>query len=125
MEEYKLGDWSSGRKQKAEITLNVRQQTPTEYPIMMRRSRLPSHYVNHQMTTVEDDTETDVTVNVAEAEAALDVTTIKPANETITRAVTAGVTKKVNKSKVLFYNKISCSLRSRTSLLASVSVWEH
>ena len=37
MEEYIFGDWSSGRKQKAEITINVRQITPTEPPILITR----------------------------------------------------------------------------------------
>ena len=41
MEEYKFGDWSSGRKQRAEISLNVRKATPTEHPIIVERVYTP------------------------------------------------------------------------------------
>ena len=41
MEEYKFGDWSSGRKQRAEISLNVRKAIPTEHPIIVERVYTP------------------------------------------------------------------------------------
>ena len=37
MEEYKFGDWSSGEKVTAEVSLSVRQRAPTEYPIIVER----------------------------------------------------------------------------------------
>ena len=59
MEEYQLGDWSSGEKHKAEMTLNVRPLTPTEHPIMIERMFSPEGMVlspqtaEVQMTTMD------------------------------------------------------------------------
>ena len=63
MEEYQIGDWSSGKKHKAEMTLNVRPPTSTEHPIMIERifspeGRILSSQTEAQLTT------TDVAVTV-------------------------------------------------------------
>ena len=66
MEEYQLGDWSSGKKHQAEMTLNVRPQTSTEHPILIERifsaeGRILSAQAEAQITT------TDVAVTVSAA----------------------------------------------------------
>ena len=52
MEEYKFGDWRSGEKQRAEVSLNVRQAAPTEYPIIIEREDRTQHHVENTMTTL-------------------------------------------------------------------------
>ena len=60
MEEYQLGDWSSGKKHQAEMTLNVRPQPSTEHPIFIDRIFSPegrklSLLTEAQITTLEAD----------------------------------------------------------------------
>ena len=63
MEEYQIGDWSSGKKHNAELTLNVRPLTPSEHPIFLERifsaeGKILSAQTEAQITT------TDVAVTV-------------------------------------------------------------
>ena len=51
MEEYKFGDWTSGEKETAEVSLNVRQTAPTEYPIIVEREFRTDQQPPPQLTT--------------------------------------------------------------------------
>ena len=90
MEEYQLGDWSSGKKHKAEMTLNVRPLTPTEHPIMIERMFSPEGMVfspqtaEVQMTTM-DVVVTDSGVTSVTTRSAANVDTVfYPLDETTT-----------------------------------------
>ena len=77
MEEYQLGDWSSGEKHKAEMTLNVRPLTPTEHPIMIQRLFSPEGLILSPQTAEVQMTTMDVVVTDS---GVTSVTTMSAAN---------------------------------------------
>ena len=64
MEEYQLGDWSSGEKHQAQMTLNVRPLRPTEHPILIERISSPEGRFLSALTEGQIST-TDVAVTSA------------------------------------------------------------
>jgi len=68
MEEYKFGDWASGRKHKENFTVSVKDRTTTEQPILITRTYKTTTAMEAVQTTEEVKEETTTLFDVEEVE---------------------------------------------------------
>ena len=128
MEEYKFGDWSSGRKQRAEISLNVRKAIPTEHPIIVERVYTPRPDAQIDITPLtvpEVTTEKDEVITTSSPGIIWTVSTDSNMEEKEMRGLSAVVNEEVGWFRCFSWPIYQTSIRSQgpgVQLSESVSV---
>ena len=128
MEEYKFGDWSSGRKQRAEISLNVRKAIPTEHPIIVERVYTPRPEAQIDITPLtvpEVTTEKDEVTTTSSPDMIWTVSTDGNMEEKEMRGLSAVVNEEVGWFRCFSWPIYKTSIRSQgpgVQLSESVSV---